>query len=236
MHCFYSTIYEYINCSKDVDLVRADVRAFKDERRARINSSKNQSNSVRGELYTLDEGAEDQDLDLQEVRVVTGKTEELKIRVCSLLLAFLDVEDENKSAVDFSYEQIMQRVNRSKEKEKRGIIEYLGNMSIQERKIEDELKTYRMGRWNVGQQSGLVKYDKATYDRERGELLQHLYQDGAVPDVVDEMRMDIYELEKLDKENEEAEIEDEMYNIDGLGENFMDGEYYEEDMDDFHND
>ena len=236
MHCFYSTIYEYINCSKDVDLVRADVRAFKDERRARINSSKNQSNSVRGELYTLDEGAEDQDLDLQEVRVVTGNTEELKIRVCSLLLAFLDVEDENKSAVDFSYEQIMQRVNRSKEKEKRGIIEYLGNMSIQERKIEDELKTYRMGRWNVGQQSGLVKYDKATYDRERGELLQHLYQDGAVPDVVDEMRMDIYELEKLDKENEEAEIEDEMYNIDGLGENFMDGEYYEEDMDDFHND
>jgi hypothetical protein len=238
MNCFYSSIYEYILCSHDVNLLRADVQEFKSGRRARIKSNANESDSMITMNDVLEEELVDADLDLQEVRVVTGNTEELKSRVCLLLLSFLDIEVENKSAVDFSYEQIIKRVNRVKEKEKQGIIEYLGKMSIVERKIEDELKTYRIGRWNVGQQSGLVKYDKATYNREREELIQQLYEDveGGEPGVVAEMRMDIYELEQLDKENAEAEIEDEMYNINGLGENYNDGEYYEEDLDDFHND
>jgi hypothetical protein len=232
MNCFYSTIYEYILCSFDVNLLRADVQESKLGRREQIKSNANVADSLMafGEL-------DNEDM-LREVHVVTGNTEELKVRVCSLLLVFLGVEEENKSTVDFSYQDIMQRVNRAKEKEKQGIIKYLGNMSKQERKIEDMFKTYKIGRWNVGQQSGLVKYDKETYDRERGELLQQLYEDveSGEPGIVAEMQMDIYELDRLDKINEDAEIEDEMYNINGLGENHYDGEYYEEDMDDFHND
>jgi hypothetical protein len=213
-------------------LLRADVQESKLGRREQIKSNANVADSLMafGEL-------DNEDM-LREVHVVTGNTEELKVRVCSLLLVFLGVEEENKSTVDFSYQDIMQRVNRAKEKEKQGIIKYLGNMSKQERKIEDMFKTYKIGRWNVGQQSGLVKYDKETYDRERGELLQQLYEDveSGEPGIVAEMQMDIYELDRLDKINEDAEIEDEMYNINGLGENHYDGEYYEEDMDDFHND
>jgi hypothetical protein len=222
-YCFYSVFYEYIQISDDPDMLRADLTETKLARRALIREGLNEANQLQS-ADTLDE-------ELQEIEVVTGNKEDLKQRVCSLLLAFIDVERENKEAVNFSYEQVVQRVRRSKEKEKKNIIKYLGDMNIEERKIEDMFKNYRLGRWNVGQQKGLVEYDKETYDRERQELLAELYNDvdnGGV-DVVDEMRMDIYELDRLAEQGDEAEIEDEMYNIGGLDENFNDGVYYDED-------
>ena len=136
--------------------------------------------------------------------------------------------------MDFSYEQIMQKVGRSKEKEKQNIIKYLGDMSIEERGVENMFKNYRLGRWNVGQQAGLIRYDKDTYDRERDELITQLYGEAETGtlDTREEL-LDVYQLEELDA----AMPDDEMgFNLEGVGENFMDGEYYEEDRDDFAND
>ena len=168
------------------------------------------------------------------MRISSGNILELKTRVSSLLLTFLDVEQVNKSTIDYSYEQIMKRVSRSKEKEKTGIVKKLGNMTIEERKVEDMLKNYRLGRWNVGQQKGLFAYDQSTYDRERNELIAQITgeeQEGGI-DIVSEDLLDIYELDKLDKNNDDAEIENELNNIADLGEDFMDGAYYEEDRED----
>jgi hypothetical protein len=100
-------------------------------------------------------------------------------------------------------------------------------------------KNYRLGRWNVGQQTGLFKYDKDTYDRERGELMSRAIDelDAGTTDVVTERAMDIYEMPmdlKDLEEKENAEIDafydEEAYNILNLGENYMDGAYYEEDQ------
>jgi hypothetical protein len=145
----------------------------------------------------------------------------------------LNVEQTNKTTIDFSYEQVIKRVSRSKEKEKRGIIEKLGNMSIEERKVEDMLKNHRLGRWNVGQQKGLFMYDQNTYDRERNDLISQIMgetQEGSL-DIVSEDLLDIYDLDKLDEDTEEVDINRETYDIGDLDNNFMDGVYYEEDRD-----
>jgi len=222
-YCFYSAIYEYIVCANDVDLLRADVQTMKQNHREKIRDDANPSNLMSG---LRNEGEDDDDV-LDEVEIITGDLDELKKRVASLLLCFLNVEQENKDVLDYSYEQVMQKVKRDKDIEKQGIIERLGNMSIEERRVENDLKNYKIGRWNVGEQKGLYQYDKATFDREIDEMLaqgeQLEFEDTGGLINADDIVVD-----------EEGEEPDNFYerggiDISNLGENFTDGAYYDED-------
>jgi hypothetical protein len=100
-------------------------------------------------------------------------------------------------------------------------------MSIEERAVENDLKNYRIGRWNVGEQKGLYQYDKKTFDREIDEMLAQ----GEQLELVDtEGMIDANDI-VVDHEGEDA---DDIYNrgavdLGNLGENFMDGAYYDED-------
>ena len=231
-YCFYSAIYEYIVCSNDKELERADIQEMKQTRRDNIQSSRNASN----DLYSVEENVTNAEAetidDLMEIQVVAGNRLELKERVCSLLVAFLEIEDENKSVMDLSYEQIMKKVNRSKDKEKNRIISYFGNMTIEERKIEDAFKAYKLGRWNVGQQKGLFQYDPNTYQRERSEMITQLYDENADIAETDVEALDIYELDKLDELDDADDYNRDTYDFQDLGEDYADGDYYPEDRDD----
>lgn len=230
-NCFYSVLYEFMIGSDDKDLLSFDRQEANLLRRENVhNENITSANLIGKDIYKNDVEVEQEEQLDQEY---SGKKQELKERVCSLLLTFLDIEKENKSAIDFSYEEIMMKVGKSKEKEKKGIIEYLEKMAIDERKVEDALKNYRIGRWNVGEQKGLTKYDKNTYDRERDELIGKLYDgDEGEPDVVDQLLRDIYDIEKDDEREAEEDYQKEMFDIDGLDEDFMDGVYYDEDKND----
>jgi hypothetical protein len=120
-----------------------------------------------------------------------------------------------------SYEEIAKKIRKEKNIEKHKIIEYLGNMDKEERQIEDQFKRYKMGRWNVGLQKGLVQYDKKTYDREVNENKD---TEGLVSADIDEMDAE-------DKADADAEEDDEAMDISGLGEDYRDGDYYGEDDD-----
>jgi hypothetical protein len=233
-YCFYSVIFEYIHEANDPEMLKTDLEEMKLSRRAKIGNAANPSNLIQSSNDDITELNEDYNSELREIRVSVGNVLELKQRVCELLLTFLEVEQTNKDTLDFSYEQVIKRVSRSKEKEKRGIVEKLGKMTIEERGVENMLKNYRLGRWNVGQQKGLFMYDQSTYDRERSELIAQIMgetQDGA-PDIVSEEQMDIYELEIRDKNAEEVDVDKEMNDIGDLGQDFMDGVVYEEDRGD----
>jgi hypothetical protein len=39
-------------------------------------------------------------------------------------------------------------------------------MGVDERKIEDSLKQYKLERWNAGQQKGLIQYDRDLYEQQ----------------------------------------------------------------------
>jgi hypothetical protein len=150
-----------------------------------------------------------------------------------MLLVFLDIEMKNKECVNLTYGEIMQQVRRSSQKEKEGIIKYLGDMSIEERRVENMFKNFKLGRWNVGEQNGLIEYDKDTYDRERNELLRQLdgeQNEGEWYGVIEQKAKDADEIQQ----DEEAEYdrEEEGTFIDAnLDEDYNDGVYYDEDRD-----
>ena len=232
-YCFYSALYEYIVCSNEETFIRADIQEMKQTRRDNIQNSKNQSNS----LISIEENVTDETAstidDLLEIQIVTGNKRDLKDRVCSLIITFLEIEEENKKTIDLSYEQIMKKMNRSKDKERNRIVAFfsIDNMTEEERKIEDALKNYKIGRWNVGQQKGLFQYDPNTYERERSEMISELYEEN--PDLADVQAetLDILELDKYDEVPETDDYNRDTYDFGNLGEEYNDG-YDSEDIDD----
>jgi len=172
--------------------------------------------------------------ELTEIQIYTDTQNlDLKTRIASLLHAFLQIEMDNKKETNYTYEEVIKKVNMAKEREKKSFVDYLGvdNMSDESRKAEVLMKKYRLGKWNIGQQRGLVHYDKDTYTRERNEMLTQLNDDvaGNVHQVVNEMRREIYDIEQ-DADIEATHQEDaEAVDISGLGDDYEDGVFYEED-------
>jgi hypothetical protein len=224
------------------------VENFKQVRREKIYENGLESNQISAQINTLDENFYDNFDDLNEQQILLGNQDELKQRVCKLLLGFIDIEQANKKTVNFSYSDIKYYVTRSKNKEKMRIVKNLGDLSIEERRVEDMMKNYKLGKWNVGMQKGLVQYDAITNERETNDLMQQLLKDveeGDI-DIVTEMTLGIYDVgqytntdqmadveEVQDFENQETEhfYDREAFGIEDLGEDYTDGQYYEEDID-----
>jgi len=233
-YCFYRMIAEFIHSSDDVELLRTEIKTVQNQRRENNDNLSDPINFISSERNNSNEAVEQIANDMEENEIIMGTTEDLKSRISTMLYTFLEVEMENKNAINFSYDNIMKRVNRAKEREKKSIIDYLGNMSKEERKVEELFKTYKLGRWNVGQQKGLTQYDKETYERERSELLTQLYADeeSGQYEVVSEMRREVFDLEKETEDEQEKFYDNEANNIEELGEDYMDGHYYAEDEED----
>jgi hypothetical protein len=242
---FYSVLNEYIDSASDPDLLRADIEEFKQIRRYKINENKNPANQIAAQFEDLDEELVQSEIDLQEYKINIGNAEELKERVCQLLLGYLEIEEKNKIVANFSYEKIMKLVRRDRDKEKHSIVEELGNLSIEQRRIEDMLKKYKIGRWNVGQQKGLVQYDAATNERETNEMLGRMLGDAEENDMKtlmmevydrteladEEAMVDVEELDAYKGDATEGYYDGEGEDIHEFGDEYGDGVYYEEDHD-----
>lgn len=229
LYCYvwYSVLYEYILATDDTDLLQTDIRAQKQTRRDAIRELADPM-AVASSVYD-----EDEDDPLLEVQIIAGTTKDLKARVAELLLAFLKIDETNKTAIDYSYRDIEKRVTKSKQAEKKMITDLLKNMDSEERQVENLKKQMKLDRWAVGMQKGLIKYDKATYDREQKELLleQMGLEEGTGVEELERPR----EVEDLveDEVNEAEDAGDqEAMDIAGLGEDYMDGVHYEEDYED----
>ena len=87
----------------------------------------------------------------------------------------------------------------------------------------------------MSNQTGLISYDKDTYDRERNELLDQLQSDETNKqyEQVSEMRREIFDLEKDNEMEQEEFYEREANDISQLDEDYMDGNFYPEDADEF---
>jgi hypothetical protein len=219
----------YINLCDEPNIIRRDKQLLKQQQREHNNEARDSSL----QMSAISQSPDDTD-ELAEVLIYTDtQNVELKNRVASLLYAFLQIEMNNKKKTNYTYEEVIKKVNIAKEREKKSFVDYLGpdNMSDESRKAEVLMKKYRLGRWNVGQQRGLVNYDKDTYTRERNEMLTQLNEDvaGNVHQVVNEMRREIYDIEQ-DADIEATHQEDaEAIDISGLGDDYEDGVFYEED-------
>lgn len=231
-YCFYRMLSHYVSFSEDPDMLRTEIYASRQQRREDNNNLTDATNYINSQRINSSNELQSVEDGLEENEIIIDRPEELKSRLSNLLYSFLEVEIENKKSVNQSYEDVIKRVNRSKEREKKAIIDYLGNMSNEERKVEELFKQYKLGRWNVGNQKGLIQYDKNTYERERNEMLTQLYsdEDTGQYEVVSEMRREIFDIEKDTEEEQNLEYDLEANNIDNLDEDYMDGRFYEEDI------
>ena len=225
-YLWYSVLYEYIVLSDNTELLHADIEENKTNRKTKI---RNAADIVES-LQTISEsnlGEEESDYmeNVAEVSIKIGDLQDFKRRTAQLLIAFLEIDSDNKSSIDLTYMKISEKMNRSKQTEKKMITDFFRDMESDERQVKFLEKTYKMGRWNVGMQKGLVQYDKNTYDRERGEIIERLNGTNEVDDDVAIMERDIYEIEQDADAAIDAEYENEANDITELGEDYID-DYY----------
>jgi len=166
---------------------------------------------------------EDEDLFMSkavEMEVLVGNQAELAEKICNIIVCFTNLICKDKSAIDYNYKSLMELIMRSKEKEKDEITDYLKNMTVEEREVENLFKGSKLGRWSKGEQKGIRIYDKDTYDEERGEMEQMALREAQLNkrSVVTDMNRDIFSLEMLSTELSDDQIDREDNTITYMGE------------------
>ena len=104
---------------------------------------------------------------ISEIDIVNGEKHQRNSIVSSFLLDIISMFGKTKQLLNYSYTDIIYRVNVSKEKEKDQFTKRLKDLSDEERNIENTLKNHKLGLWSKGLSKGVTQYDKDTYDDER---------------------------------------------------------------------
>ena len=235
-YCWYSVLYEYVIATEDPDILTIERKDTIRQRR----QNQTDPDTYRDEMENVF-GA-DEDIDpLLEIELEMGDIRKVKDETGSMLAYFMQVEQTIKKKTNMSYDDIKFKTQRKKDKEKKQITDTFERMERDERKVEDMLKHFKIGRWNIGQQKGMFQYSSETYARQ-AELNDYLNEedeaDGItltvnaanIQPVSDEM--DVNELEEENAMEIDREYEAEANDIAGLDEDYTDGRYYDEDMDD----
>lgn len=204
MYIYYSVFYEMIVMS-DADIY---VRMLKG---LPIETDSNQTVEV-NEAPVANMANDDMD-------ILAGSKPDFKKMVCNLICTMLDIEMGEKSAINVDYAELADKVFKASKAEKKTITDHFEKMQEDERNTEFLLKKYKMGMWNVGEEKGIFKYDAKTYDREvSGQMAANT-------------QMDAHELAMAEEAAADEAADAEAYDISGLGDDYMDGAYYEEDVD-----
>ena len=221
-YALYSCYYEYIQLTENEDIFNLDIeynknlmkqnKKYKDDGIVSVDNNNNESSDF------------DQ---LQEVEISKESIESIKKKVSKLLIAFIEVEIDSKKNIDFSYSETYNNVKKQKNLEKNNIVEKLGSMEVQDRRIENVLKKYKLEKWNLANQKGHITYDKDAYDN---DIYANIFENNS------ENRDTTF---TIDNENgiidddinlEEDNYEGRNYDISELSEDFYDGVYYSEDI------
>lgn len=185
------------------------------------------------EQHEMIEEAEQEESEVKED--IEGSIENVvKNEVSDYIISIFEIICGEKNSINYNYENIMEKILRSKEKEKDDITDYLKNLSDDERGVENIFKTQKLGKWSKGLQKGLTTYMADTYDEEREILEKDMIKQFKLGNnnIVTEMNREIY---SLDFDAEEAidemiaEEENEMYDYDDEEAQFAhDAEYGED--------
>ena len=150
--------------------------------------------------------------------VLSGNLSDLKERVAKLLITFLNIMRQHKGLVDMSYENIMDILFKTKEKEKDSFTDRLKAMNDEERNVDTALKINKLGAWNKGLKKGLTQYVAEDYDDERDEMekLAQVEKNVRRNKQVSEENMAQFVDDYLDEERNDEEIDREDNDLSGL--------------------
>jgi hypothetical protein len=147
---------------------------------------------------------------ISEMDIILGNKKALGEKVAELLIAYLRIIEKDKSCIDFNYANIKEKLTRVRDKEKDGVVERIGAMSMTERQLENNMKKHKMGIWSRGTtQTGIVIYDQDFYDEEREEMEKIAQKERQMGkrDYVTDMNREIYLMDALEEDRIAAEIE-----------------------------
>jgi hypothetical protein len=235
-YALYSVLYEYIIGAEDPDVLEIDRKEQISERRQQTRE-REESNFASAYTENVD------DIPLMEVELELGNIRKVKETTGTFLVNMLMVLMDNKSMVNLTYDDIRFKTQRAREKEKKQITDAFERMERDERKVEDMLKQFKIGRWNIGMQKSLFQYNAETYGRQQTlnaylnaeetaadeeEIQLHMGEADPTTDI----DIGVEDIEREEAIEVEREYDMEANDIGGLDEDYMDGHYYEEDMGD----
>jgi hypothetical protein len=163
-----------------------------------------------------------------DIRIMTGNKKELKQKTADLLIAFIDIFKNEKNIIDVSYEEIQDRVFKLREREKDMVTDRLKAMTDEQRDADTLLKITKQGLYSKGLQKGLTMYDKDFYERKEEQDLRDEMEKAERKirrinkDAIDE-NIDVLVDEYLEQRQVDMGIDEDAYDMSGLGETYYDG-------------
>lgn len=233
----YSVLLYYINLETDQDILTSNViqaheKLMEDVHHEEAEAEEAEQADDDDEQFNEDRLTKLKDDELginNSLDIIRGEKKELSGKIAKLIVEFISMICNSKDLYELDYDNIMDKVYRAKEKEKKSITDFLKDLTDEEREVENIFKNNKLGRWNVGLQKGLTQYVADTYDTERDAMEQQTLKEMKLGnnDQVSAMNRDIF---MMDLDNEQAvsdQIEREEYNMSML----PDDDDYGDDMD-----
>jgi len=152
-------------------------------------------------------------------------------KLSDYLITIIDILCNDKDAINFNYETIMEKILRSKEKEKDTITDFLKNLTDEEREIENIFKNQKLEKWSKGLQKGLTQYVQETYDEEMEDLEKQAIKDRklASKNGISDANKNIFALDLDEQQAISEEIDKEVYSLDDYPDDYADHDEYGED-------
>jgi hypothetical protein len=172
-------------------------------------SSKRPSNAMLGAVELIEVSVSSDGTMMSDM--IDGNKKLMSEKIAKMISVFADMTCIDKKITDMSYEDLMDKVTRSKEKERDLMVEYLTDLTDSEREIENMFKNFRMGKWSVGMQKGYKKYDTDTYDKERDDIEKRTMLETRLKKVdgVTEGLMDMFAIDAIMEADENDRVEQE---------------------------
>lgn len=109
----------------------------------------------------MDDSVEDD----TDMFIQKGNLKDLKRSTAHLMFSFLSIMDNHKDAIDISYDDILDKVFKLKEKEKHLMMDRLVAMSEDEKEVDRVLKINKLEAWGKGLEKSYTVFDRDAYDR-----------------------------------------------------------------------
>jgi len=159
-------------------------------------------------------------------RLLAGSMKECRQKITELLIAFLGILQHHKDTIDISYEVIQDRVFKLREKEKNMVTDRLKKITDEERDVDTILKITKLGPYSKALQKGLTTLDKDFYDEEREFRDQMEKTERSIRKKnkdANDATMDILMDDYMEQAITEQEIDDEVYDMEYINEDFYNG-------------
>ena len=187
-----------------------------------------------------DEEPNEYDLEIDNDKInIRENPKIVQSKVANLLIIYINIMIDDTTDNDMSYDKISDMDFKMKQKEKNILTDKLKSKSEEERTVDNLFKKYKLGDWNKGLQKGLTEYVAEDYDNTVEEtdkykqyekqLKHHEVHGNNYDDNVDDVDAFIEE-QQLDED-----IDNENRDMGFMNEDYMDGDYYGDEVDETRN-